>query len=273
MYQKRERKTPLGGALAMAGLVYHGIVRDVRKSHNNAIVALFLNIVQTLILVLVFYVMFSLLGLRGSAIRGDFLLYIMSGVFLFMCHIKGMSGVIGSEGPTSPMMKHATMNTLVAISSAALSALYIQMLSMGIVLFGAHVAIAPIEIDDPVGLMTQVVLAWLSGVCIGLVFLALKPWVPSFVSVSSMIYMRANMIASGKMFVANNLPGHILPFFMWNPLFHTIDQARGATFINYNPHFTSPTYALTISLIFFALGMMGEFFTRKRASISWDARR
>ncbi len=55
----------------------------------------------------------------------------------------------------------------------------------------------------------------------------------------STIYSRANMIASGKMFVANAMPSHIIAMFSWNPLFHTIDQARGFMFLNYNPHYSS----------------------------------
>lgn len=273
MYQKRERKSPAGGALAILDLIYHATVRNVRRTHNNAIMALFMNIMQTLVLVLVFYVVFSVLGLRGAALRGDFLLYIMSGIFLFMCHIRAMGAVVGAEGPTSPMMKHATMNTVISIAAGAMSSLYIQLLSMGIILFGAHVIIAPVVIDKPVGMLAQVILAWFSGVAVGLVFLALKPWFPGFVTVAALIYSRANMFASGKMFVANNLPAHLLPYFAWNPLFHTIDQSRGAAFINYTPHYTSPTYALTVSVVLVMIGLLGEFYTRRHASLSWEAKR
>jgi ABC-type polysaccharide/polyol phosphate export permease len=51
--------------------------------------------------------------------------------------------------------------------------------------------------------------------------------VSQFGIVFSSICQRANMIASGKMFVANALPGFMLAMFGWNPLFHCIDQARG----------------------------------------------
>jgi len=53
------------------------------------------------------------MGLRGAAIRGDFLVYIMSGIFLFMTHTKTMQGAFASEGPSSPMMQHAPMNTVI----------------------------------------------------------------------------------------------------------------------------------------------------------------
>jgi hypothetical protein len=46
--------------------------------------------------------MFIIMGLRGAAIRGDFLVYIMSGIFLFMTHTKTMQGVFASEGHQAP---------------------------------------------------------------------------------------------------------------------------------------------------------------------------
>jgi ABC-type polysaccharide/polyol phosphate export permease len=81
------------------------------------------------------------------------------------------------------------------------------------------------------------------------------------------------MIASGKMFLANSLPGYMLAMFDWNPLFHSIDQARGFAFINYNPRYSSWEYPLWVGLVLLMIGLMGEFYTRRHASISWNARR
>ncbi len=253
-------------------LIYHATVREVRKNHDNAIVGLLMNILQTVIFVAAFFVMFSILGIRGAAIRGDFLLYIMTGIFLFMTHTKAMAAVVGSEGPTSPMMKHRTMNTMIAVCAAALSSLYTQMLSMVVVLGVYHLAFQSITIYDPVGAMEMVLLAWLAGVAIGMVFLAIKPWSPNVTKLATTVFSRANMILSGKMFVANQLPSSMLAVFSWNPLFHTIDQARGHTFINYYPLNSSATYPLYVAIAFMMLGLMGEFYTRKRASVSWSAK-
>jgi len=116
-------------------------------------------------------------------------------------------------------------------------------------------------------------LAWLSGVGVGLVFLAIKPWAPSVATIGSQIYSRANMIASGKMFVANMLPPSMLALFDWNPLFHAIDQGRGFIFVNYFPNNTSILYPLYVTAGLIMVGLMGEFYTRKHASLSWSARR
>ncbi|MBW4706829.1 ABC transporter permease [Roseobacter sp. YSTF-M11] len=269
----RRKESGLGSALTLMELVYHSIVRSVRKTHNNAFLAIGINLLQMLIMVVAFYFMFSILGLRGSAIRGDFLLYIMSGIFLYMTHTKSMGAVVGSEGPASPMMQHAPMNTIVAIGSAALGALYIQVLSLLLILFGYHVAFNPLVIDQPIAAFGMLLVAWFTGVALGLVLLAIKPWFPQFVTVFSTIYQRANMIASGKMFVANSLPGFMLALFDWNPLFHAIDQARGFAFINYNPRYTDWHYAMWVGVVLVMIGLMGEFYTRRHASLSWSARR
>ncbi len=269
----RKPQSGLGSAVAMLELIYHSIVRSIRKQHNNAFMAILMNMLQAIMFVMAFYVMFSILGMRGAALRGDFLLYIMSGIFLYLTHIKALGAVAGSEGPASPMMQHAPMTTAIAITSAALGALYIQVLSAVVILFVYHVAFVPITIDQPVAAFGMLLLAWFTGCALGLVMLALKPWFPTFVSIFTQIYQRANMIASGKMFVANMMPGYMIAMFDWNPLFHCIDQSRGYVFLNYNPRYSSWEYAWWVGVVFVVLGLMGEFYTRKHASVSWNARR
>ena len=102
-----------------------------------------------------------------------------SGIFLFMTNVKAMGAVAGSEGPTSAMMLHAPMNTAIAMSSAALAALYTQVLSIFVVLGGYHIAVTPVHINDPVGAMGMMLLAWANGFATGMVVLALKPWWPA----------------------------------------------------------------------------------------------
>lgn len=272
MFRSSTRKTRLRSAFAMLEVIFHASVRTVRKTNGNAVVGLLLSIFQTVLLVSVFYFMTHLLGMRRVAVRGDFMLYLMSGVFLFMLHTKAIGAVMRADGPTSPVMKHAPMNTIVSISAAALASLYTQVLSVSVVLYFYHVLISPITIDQPVGAAAMLLLSWASGVGIGMVFLAAKPWNPEGISVISSIYMRVNMIASGKMFLANAMPMTIINLFDWNPLFHTIDQERGFLFLNYAPHYSSLMYPVWFTLVCVVIGLMGEFSTSRKASISWGAR-
>ena len=271
--QSTFRSTGLGAAVTIAELIYHSIVRNIRKTHGNAVLSILMNMVQAAIFVLAFYIMFIVLGLRGAALRGDFLLYIMSGIFLFMTHTKTLGAVVGSEGPASPMMQHAPLNTIIVIAAAALGTLYIQVLSLCVILFVYHALFTPVVIDQPIPAFGMLLVAWYTGLGMGVVLLALKPWFPTAVNMFSTIYQRVNMIASGKMFVANTLPAFMLSMFDWNPLFHAIDQSRGYVFINYTPRYSSYEYAIIVGTVLLMIGLMGEFYTRRHASISWSARR
>jgi ABC-type polysaccharide/polyol phosphate export permease len=136
-----------------------------------------------------------------------------------------------------------------------------------------HTIINPITIHDWPGALMMFLLAWATGCAVGLILLAAKPWLPDVVNILQLIYVRANMIASGKMFVANMVPGMIIDMFDWNPLFHVIDQARGFTFVNYFPHHSNWQFPLYFTLIALVIGFMAEAYTRKHASASWGAGR
>jgi ABC-type polysaccharide/polyol phosphate export permease len=271
MFRPQVRKTAWSIAFGLLGLIFHTAVRNVRKSHGSPVVGLLMNMFQSVLMVTVFYLMLDLFGGRRAAVRGDFLLYIMSGVFLFMTHVKTLGAVASADGPTSPMMKHAPMNTIVAIAAAALASLYLQLLSAAVIVFIYHTLMTPITIDDPVGTLAMVLVAWASGIAIGMMLQSAKPWWPEGVAMVTAVYQRMNVIFSGKMFLANKMPGTLLPWFEWNPLFHTIDQTRGFVFLNYNPHYTSIVYPLYVAAVLAIIGLMGEFYSRKYVSASWLA--
>lgn len=267
------RSSHLSTGFEMLELIFHLAVRTVRKSNGNAVLGMVISIIQAMLLVLTMFFLFELLGMRRIAVRGDFMLYVMSGVFMFMTHVKAIGAVSSAEGPTSAMMMHAPMNPIITIAGAALGALYQQTLSACVVLFFYHAVFTPITIEFPVGMMGMYLLSWLSGAGIGMVLLSAKPWQPEFVSILAGLIMRLNVIASGKMLLANNTSPAIRNIFDWNPLFHTIDQGRGFVFLNYLPRYTSIEYPVYTTLACVTIGLMAEFFTRQYASASWNKRR
>lgn len=273
MFEVRVHKTKTQSFWGSLAVIYHVAVRESRTGHRNALVALILNMVQSLTLIIAFLIFFQLLGMRSSPIRGDFLLFLMSGIFLFMTHIKTLSAVAGSGSATSPMLNHGPMNTFIAIMAAAISTLYIQLLTIVVILLVYHTAFKPITIHDPVAALGFFMGAWFTGFAVGLLFLSLSPWIPDFMQIIKRLYIRINMLASGKMFLVNTMPATMVDWFDWNPLFHLIDQMRGAVFLHYNPFVTSTTYPIYVACSLLVIGMMGEFFSRQHASLSWKAGR
>ncbi|MEM6620170.1 MAG: ABC transporter permease [Pseudomonadota bacterium] len=262
----------LMGLFEFSTLVFHATVRDVRKTKGNALAALAMEILQSAIVVVFFYVLITFMGMRGVAVRGSFILYVLTGVFLFITHNKAVSAV-SAGGAVNPLLQHRPVTTLLLIVSGALSAIYVQILAVLVITFVANVLIDPFVVHDLKRVSYCFLLAWFSGVGIGIIFVALRPFFPTAITIIEQVYKRANMIFSGKMFLASNLPGYMLPFFTWNPLFHTIDQARGAAFVNYTAKVTTLWYPIALSLTFILLGMMMEHWARKYVSDSWNARR
>jgi len=87
----------------------------VREKPGNALLSILVTIGQNALFTLAFYLMFAVLPMRASSIRGDFFIYTMSGVFLFMAHIETVKAISASEKSTSAIMQHAPMNTAIAI--------------------------------------------------------------------------------------------------------------------------------------------------------------
>ncbi|MEJ6708659.1 MAG: hypothetical protein QNK92_07640 [Amylibacter sp.] len=99
----------LMGTVEFLTLVYHATACDVCK--GNAIQALAMEVLQAATVVIFFYVLTTLLGMRGVAVRGSFVLYVLTGVFLFITHNKAVSAV-GGGGPVIPMLQHAPFRLL-----------------------------------------------------------------------------------------------------------------------------------------------------------------
>lgn len=254
-------------------LIHSQTVYNLRTEHRNAVAGLLITILQACLMVLGFFAFYLLIGVRTSPIRGDFALFLMSGIIPFMAHIRAANGIANSYNVGGNLTKHEPLNSVIIVAASALSSLYQQLLSTLVIVALYHMAINPIEFESWAGCLMMFLLSWFSGISVGLLFLGIRPWAPKAMAIITPLYMRVMMIASGKMFVANMLPPSFLRWVDWNPLFHCIDQLRGFLFINYTPHNSSPTYPIWFSFVFLVLAMLINFTTRKYESVSWNAAR
>jgi ABC-type polysaccharide/polyol phosphate export permease len=263
-FEKYHRSTKFWeSALGLIELVYISIVRAFRSSTGGSLMGFIALLIQPMILFIAFYVMFEVFG-RAMLIRGDFMLFMMTGIFLYRAHIQAVTTLKGAGHAASGMMFYAKTSTLLSILAAAINQLYIVILSIIVIMGTAYLIRGEMEVYNPPGLILPLFLAWASGLAVGLLFLAFSPFAPTVIPMLFQVYRRVQMITSGKMFVANSIPAAVLPFFSWNPLFHSIDQARGEAFINYLPRVTSIEYPLYFTMAAFAIGFTVEFAMRAR---------
>ena len=272
IFPSRRNRNLFEAGIAQLTLIYHQTVFDLRRTHNNALLGLLITILQSVMLIAAFIVMFLFMGVSSAPVRGDYVIFMMTGVFLYMTHIQTVSAVATSGMYARTIAPHEPITSAVTITAAALAILYREALA-SLVLLSAYYVYRPFTIDDPVGCVAMFLLAWVSGAAVGLIFLAIRPWAPEPTRIATTTYQRANMVFSGKMFLANTLPSFAMPMFAWNPIFHIIDQSRGFAFINYTPLRTSLTYPVYAVMVIAMVGLVLEFVTRKNESASWSAKR
>ncbi len=268
----RVNRTLFGASMSFMELLFHSIVRDARKSSGNATLGLLLVVLQSLIMLAFFFLLFTVLGMRSVAIRGDFVIFLLTGIFLFLAHNKAVGAAMGAVSPIGGLTLHTPISSLLNIMASVLSGLYLQVLAFALILLVVHIMRGGLEFYNPAGLIFPFFMAWASGIAIGLMFGVLKPFAPKFIPMVAMIYRRANMITSGKMLPANYMSATMITWFDWNPLFHSIDQARGHAFVNYFPRHTNMEYPVYLSLSLVMVAMMIEFWLRKNMSQSWGKR-
>lgn len=238
-------------------VLYATTVREIRNASGSSQLGLILNLLQTLAFVAVFYVLFIALGRRDAGLRGDPMMFMLTGVLLFRMHVSVVSGVISSVKSNRALINYEPAKSIIFVWARALADLYVSLLVAVILVSVTALIKGGVEIYYPAGVIVPTLLAWLSAVGIGLIFMYAEAHI-SWFSLVSRLYQRFAMFTSGKFFVANAIPTVALAMFWWNPLFHAIDILRGAVFVNYEPKKTSLEFLIGLTVVALVVGHMLE---------------
>ena len=109
MFKYQRNQSLPGGAFTSVELIFHAVVRNIRSRHSNAIMAIMITILQVVVVATAFYFILTFMGTHVAKIRGEFVPYLLSGVFLFITHIKSVGAISGVGTGNTPMMLHSPM--------------------------------------------------------------------------------------------------------------------------------------------------------------------
>ncbi|MEO1491525.1 MAG: ABC transporter permease [Pseudomonadota bacterium] len=259
-------KQPFSVAVAaFMELVYALVVRELRSEHKNAALGILLNIGPMLVMGLVFYFIITMLGGGMAKIRGDHMTFILIGFAVFFGHIQTVTAVSGSVN--AGMLNHKRMSLFLMICVKSLSILYKNILSFGTLLAMNYLFRDVWHMDNPLLFITAFIWSWIGGVAVGVMILAAQRYF-SWGSMLKTVYVRIMFFTSGKLFVANTLPGFIRWTMDWNPLYHLLDQARSAAFLNYTAHTTTLGYPVMVICILVVFAALIENYVRVNFSAS-----
>ena len=242
---------------------FHYAVAQVRKKAGSTSLG-FVKLILTTMAMFVFMMGLMMLirmgGSFGVSIRGEFLLYVLSGVAMFMTHNKIFGAVADLYKPDA-MLPVLSISRGIMIMGAILENLYMTFVVNFLFYIVICIIYGEIIMDNPFGFAYCYFVLVLWSVSLGLIFQAITPLAPSVFRILANFYKRIGIVTSGKM-VPGNLLGAMGKFggiFLWNPLFHIIDQGRGFIFDQYNPFISTLEYPIKASIIAFTFAIIFNF--------------
>ncbi|GIX15796.1 MAG: ABC transporter permease [Paracoccaceae bacterium] len=264
----RRVPTLLGGALRLIEVLKATVVHVIRQETGRSALGFVSAMTRPLILLATFMVIIEVMGVRGIAIRGNTVTFLMTGIICFLTHVTAVQKVAAALRKARGFMHHAPASLALFVFAQAVGALYLNLLAGLGVWLVAELSGHGLGILHPAGMILPYLLSWASGVGVGMILLALSHHAPTAAEVTAAVYTRVQFFTCGKFWAANIMPIGLVDYAVWNPLLHTIDQMRGAAFVNYTPQHTELGYPAIFTAVVLVIGFMLEWRLRHGLSLS-----
>lgn len=270
MYRPYENPhaTLWNGIQNFAFLMWALTVREIRQNSGGPAIGVLKGIGVALAFCLAFYFIMTFAGLTGLAVRGDLMIFIIIGIgFFFAAKMTLMASLQAMTGSWD-MAAHPHLSPVLFVYAKSMSIYYNYFIAIVILYLGNGMLGGSYQLQSPIMFFPLFTLCWLCGMGAGMV-LGFLMFYFSWAQMFKRIFLKIMFITSGKFTNANVIPNEVLPFFTWNPMFHLIDQMRGAAFVNYTPHNTNLTYPIIV-MFFLVVGghILHDYMLRQRNVMS-----
>lgn len=257
-----------------AGLVNFGFliwaltVRALREASGGAALGVLRGILLAGGFCLGFYVFVRFFQLRGVAVRGDLMVFILIGVGFFFVMKSAMMAAMKAMSGSWALCAHPHLSPVLFVYAETLAVLYNWTVAILAIWLANGLVKGSLALEEPILFFPIFLTCWLLGVGAGMALAWLEFTLPWFAPVKRVLF-KLLFFTSGKFANANILPADMLALFTWNPLFHLIDQMRDAAFVNYTALKTNMTYPLAVTFALVVIGhMLHDDMLRRRNVMS-----
>lgn len=230
------------------------ILREMSTRYGRTPGGYLWGIMEPLAGIMVLSLGFSLV-LRSPSLGTSFLLFYATGYLPFDLY-QVLSGSIANALKFSrPLLKYPAVTWLDAIMARFLLNSLTNILITVLLLTGIVVAIGHRSVLDPSAMVQALGLAMILGMGVGVINSVLMGLYPMWGMIWSII-TRPLFIASGVLFLYDDLPQLAQQVIWYNPIIHITGLMRTGFYSTYNPAYISMTYVLFFSLILLVLGLL-----------------
>ena len=253
----------LAPSLRLQSTIVHALImQDMNRRYAQSRLGSLMAVVEPLILIGGIYILRAYI--QGATRVGSvsLALFLVTGFLTYFCFRFVVSAVAASGQRRTAALMFPQVTALDAMIAQSISSCVIYAAVL-VLAFGLLVVWTGIRPNDYLYIFIAGFLTLAQAVAVGLVLgciLRVFPGLQLFVG----LLMRIDLLFSGAMFLAAELPRSILPYVDWNPTFHTIEMMREAWFPGYVSPLADPAYVVELIIVLLAIGLSFERITSAR---------
>ena len=235
------------------------ILREMSTRYGRTPGGYIWSIIEPTAAILVLSVGFSLV-MRTPSLGNSFLLFYATGYLPFNLYLTVSGTVAASIGFSKPLLKYPAVTWVDAVLGRFLLNSLTGILITLILLGGILLVVDTRAIVDIPPLIQAMALSMILSLGVGVLNCALMGLFPIWVVIWSVV-TRPLFLASGIIFIFDQLPTFAQKVLWYNPLIHITGLMRTGVYSMYAPQYISPTYVMACGLISLTLGLilLGRF--------------
>ena len=251
-------------ALNVQGRVISALtLRETRSRYGNSKLGFFWALFEPFAHVVVFIGIFSALG-RATPVGDDMGLFILTGIIPWLLYSNIVSNVMAGLSSNKALMGYPQVMPMDITISRVIIVFSTLLLVMLFFLGIAAYLGTSIRIDSFLQMMSATGLIILFATGMGLINAAIVPHYPSYGSIYS-AFSRPLYFISGIFFTADFLSPEVYAMIDFNPLIHLIEWFRSGFYPSFDSDLYDTSYAISVCVGIFTLGLIVERLSSKRA--------
>ncbi|KAA9005095.1 ABC transporter permease [Histidinibacterium aquaticum] len=241
------RRSPLRNITAL-------ILREMTSSYGRTPGGYIWALAEPLGMIFILSLAFSLV-MRTPSLGNSFILFYATGVLAFGYYGKINNTTMRSLKFSKSLLAYPVVRWIDAVLARLVLNTLTQLMIACLVLSGILIFVDTQAVIDFGPVLTAYIMAGLLGLGIGMINCVFGSFVPIWTTVWG-ILNRPLFLASGVIYIYEDLPSSAQAILWWNPLIHVTGLARSGFYPMYDATYVSYSYVLGLGLSLTAFGLV-----------------
>ena len=256
----------VNGGVVQCRVLYALILRETKTRYGEHKLGFIWAFLEPMVMVALMYAIF---GAMGSLATGNMhiALFMIVGFVPFSMLRDTMQQTQGAISQNTTLLGFPQVTTFDLILARALLEFAVLLAVFGIMMLGAGLLGLDVRCENPLGVLAVCCLLWILGLGMAFTFASMAPIIPSTRQITTAVFGRPLLLASGLFYTADALPDSIREYMLYNPVLHLVELSRSEYFYEFESAYASWSYASYCAFGLLAFSLVVHRAMRKKAII------